>query len=387
MKSRQRLDLRRRSALQRRTASSKSAPAWSSIRPTALDYLVSGFFAGQHRPGEAKAARSPSGPRCCGRTSRTSLLEPSARLLWTPTAKHTFWAAFTRAIRTPSRAEHDFYLSSYLGRRRAVPFFARFNANPDFAPEQLNGYEVGYRPAARRTSLSTSPASGIITTICSARTWRLRPTLETHLPFPEPVRHRCTRSLRPSSATTCTVSPPDRRSPRSGGLPASGGYEARTLSEYESLEGRREPPWAEHPPMVVGSSPRHEGTAQASFDAKEATRPGLSLCELRTGLGRARILDWRRSPRPQTGRESGAVDRGAKSAPTLSSGVFGQSQRAGRHPAQRLYESGLDEIAHDQAPGTDHGAVIDGGLGVASWLWCAPRSWPMASLPTSRNRR
>jgi hypothetical protein len=22
-----------------------------------------------------------------------------------------------------------------------VPYFARFNANPDFAPEQLNGYE------------------------------------------------------------------------------------------------------------------------------------------------------------------------------------------------------------------------------------------------------
>jgi hypothetical protein len=26
-----------------------------------------------------------------------------------------------------------------------VPFFARFNPNPKFGPEQLNGYEAGYR--------------------------------------------------------------------------------------------------------------------------------------------------------------------------------------------------------------------------------------------------
>ncbi len=26
-----------------------------------------------------------------------------------------------------------------------MPYFARFNANPNFAPEQLNGYELGYR--------------------------------------------------------------------------------------------------------------------------------------------------------------------------------------------------------------------------------------------------
>jgi iron complex outermembrane receptor protein len=49
-------------------------------------------------------------------------------------------------VRTPSRAEQEFYLSSYLGPGGGgLPFFGRFNANPDFAPEQLNGYEAGYR--------------------------------------------------------------------------------------------------------------------------------------------------------------------------------------------------------------------------------------------------
>jgi iron complex outermembrane recepter protein len=73
-------------------------------------------------------------------------LEPSTRLLWTPSEKQTFWAAFTHALRTPSDAEENFYLSGFIGTTAdGTPYFARFNANTQFAPEQLNGYEVGYR--------------------------------------------------------------------------------------------------------------------------------------------------------------------------------------------------------------------------------------------------
>ncbi|MDT8068263.1 MAG: TonB-dependent receptor [Terriglobia bacterium] len=72
--------------------------------------------------------------------------EPSARLLWTPNDKMTFWAAATQAVRTPSDAEHDFYLSGFLGLAPdGTPFFARFNANKDFRPEHMNGFELGYR--------------------------------------------------------------------------------------------------------------------------------------------------------------------------------------------------------------------------------------------------
>jgi iron complex outermembrane receptor protein len=78
-------------------------------------------------------------------------LEPSARLAWTPSDKQTIWAAFTHSVRTPSRAEEDFFLSGYIGTTASgVPFFARFNANRNFAPEQLNGYELGYRRLMRR---------------------------------------------------------------------------------------------------------------------------------------------------------------------------------------------------------------------------------------------
>jgi iron complex outermembrane recepter protein len=81
------------------------------------------------------------------RTNFTDVsLEPSARLLWTPTQQDTLWAAFTHGLRTPSDAEENFDLSGFIGTApNGTPIFARFNANPSFAPEQLNGYELGYR--------------------------------------------------------------------------------------------------------------------------------------------------------------------------------------------------------------------------------------------------
>lgn len=72
--------------------------------------------------------------------------EPSVRLLWTPGDRQTVWAAYTHAVRTPSDAEENFYLSGLVGLTPGgIAEMARFNANPNFAPEQLNGYELGYR--------------------------------------------------------------------------------------------------------------------------------------------------------------------------------------------------------------------------------------------------
>ena len=87
------------------------------------------------------------------KTNYTGLLaEPTARLLYTPTATQSLWAAFTRAVRTPADVERDFYLSSYLGTApNGLPFFARFNANPNFTSEDLNGYELGYRRMVKKT--------------------------------------------------------------------------------------------------------------------------------------------------------------------------------------------------------------------------------------------
>jgi iron complex outermembrane receptor protein len=81
------------------------------------------------------------------KTNYTDVLaEPDVRLLYTPAPTQTFWAAFTHAVRTPADVERDFNLSSYLGNASdGTPIFARFDANPKFRSERLNGYELGYR--------------------------------------------------------------------------------------------------------------------------------------------------------------------------------------------------------------------------------------------------
>ncbi|MGC2638776.1 MAG: TonB-dependent receptor [Acidobacteriaceae bacterium] len=81
------------------------------------------------------------------KTNYTGVLaEPSGRLMYTPTATQTLWAAYTHGLRTPADVERDFNLSSFLGYAgNGLPIFACFCANPHFRSEQLNGYELGYR--------------------------------------------------------------------------------------------------------------------------------------------------------------------------------------------------------------------------------------------------
>lgn len=79
-------------------------------------------------------------------------LQPTGRLLWTPSNKQSVWAAFTHAVRTPSDAEENFTLLGFTGQIvNGLPFFARFNPNPNFRSEELNGYEAGYSFLARKT--------------------------------------------------------------------------------------------------------------------------------------------------------------------------------------------------------------------------------------------
>jgi iron complex outermembrane receptor protein len=70
-------------------------------------------------------------------------LQPSARLLWTPAARHVVWAGLTRALRTPSRVEHDLLLTASLS--PSAPLFARVTASREFDAESVTVYEAGVR--------------------------------------------------------------------------------------------------------------------------------------------------------------------------------------------------------------------------------------------------
>ena len=72
-------------------------------------------------------------------------IQPTARLLWTVNDKNTFWAAVSRAIRSPSRSDNDIRVSSkfMLGDRASISFGSL--GNRDLESENLIANEIGYR--------------------------------------------------------------------------------------------------------------------------------------------------------------------------------------------------------------------------------------------------
>jgi iron complex outermembrane receptor protein len=80
-------------------------------------------------------------------------IEPNVRLQWTPTPKQMFWGAISRAVRTPSRLDHDLQIPTGL-----APPFQTFEAgNSGFESETLIAYELGYRAQlGAKTSASVS---------------------------------------------------------------------------------------------------------------------------------------------------------------------------------------------------------------------------------------
>lgn len=73
-------------------------------------------------------------------------VQPTARVTWTPHARHTAWAAVSRAVRTPSRAESDVTIRG-LPQLGLAPLPVRVDAigDPGFRAEVLTSQEIGYR--------------------------------------------------------------------------------------------------------------------------------------------------------------------------------------------------------------------------------------------------
>lgn len=78
-------------------------------------------------------------------------VEPSARLQWNATPKQMFWAAVSRAVRTPSRIDRD------LSEPGPAAPIVLLEGGSDFESETVIAYELGYRAqltAKLETSLS-----------------------------------------------------------------------------------------------------------------------------------------------------------------------------------------------------------------------------------------
>ena len=71
------------------------------------------------------------------------VIQPNARLLWTPTSAQTFWASVSRAVRTPSRFDYEYQNTTFAGMAGGtVPAYARVSYLND-KPQDLIAYELG----------------------------------------------------------------------------------------------------------------------------------------------------------------------------------------------------------------------------------------------------
>lgn len=76
-------------------------------------------------------------------------VQPTIRLLWTPSGQQTVWAAISRAVRTPTLFEDQRSVTQTpASPAPGVTIFPRIIANPDLEAEELLAYELGYRMQA-----------------------------------------------------------------------------------------------------------------------------------------------------------------------------------------------------------------------------------------------
>jgi len=98
--------------------------------------------------------------------------EPDARLTWTLTSSQNLWAAVSRAVRTPSRIDHDLSEGT-------PPYLVILEGGSGFTSEAMIAYELGYR-AQLSSKLSTS-VSGFYNQYNDVRSTSITPA--TILPF------------------------------------------------------------------------------------------------------------------------------------------------------------------------------------------------------------
>lgn len=79
-------------------------------------------------------------------------ISPTARLAWTPSLRHTLWAAVSRAGRTPSRIDTASYIgiSAYPAADGTTPVEVIIYGNPKQKTEHVLANEIGYRAQPHR---------------------------------------------------------------------------------------------------------------------------------------------------------------------------------------------------------------------------------------------
>ncbi len=79
--------------------------------------------------------------------------QPSVRGSWMLSSHQSVWLSFSRAVRIPSRLEHDLAITSAVS--ATAPIFVRIEGSKSFTAERLHAYEAGYRAAIGERGFAT----------------------------------------------------------------------------------------------------------------------------------------------------------------------------------------------------------------------------------------
>ena len=72
-------------------------------------------------------------------------VQPTGRLIWTPTNRQSVWIGVSRAVRTPTLLEDEILLTLTPVSTAPRVIFPRLTFNTDFKSEKVIAYELGYR--------------------------------------------------------------------------------------------------------------------------------------------------------------------------------------------------------------------------------------------------
>ncbi len=114
-------------------------PAETLLPPSATDHVYTGFLQDQVQFG--KNLSLMAGAKMQQNNYSGFDIQPSGRLLWSPSENQSVWIGISRAVTTPSDLEEDFFLEGAAGPNT----FIVVAGNLHFQSEDLVGYELGYR--------------------------------------------------------------------------------------------------------------------------------------------------------------------------------------------------------------------------------------------------
>lgn len=77
--------------------------------------------------------------------------QPNARIIWTPSIPYSIWAAVSRAVRTPSRLDHDSQINfNVIPNGVGGISYVSMRGDEDADSEDLIAYEIGFRYQPKR---------------------------------------------------------------------------------------------------------------------------------------------------------------------------------------------------------------------------------------------